>query len=381
MNFIFGSGASFGLFPTLWLPISDSDSPEKKETFETLVTKIEAQGKKSHEVLMFMYYYREIIEPVLKFDIGSIDLSHSCEGHDSANCSIQRNSIVIKNYKIFIESLILVLNQKSKFSKRCNIFTTNYDGCFPFAADALFQERSLDFIINDGSRGFIKRILSARNFNSYTCQTGIFGTNATDVPQINLINLHGSVYWKNLCENIQVQYNPEIDGNIIPERIIQKLDEFTEILKNESKSTTDILNFDVEIPQADIDVFWSAYKTLPIVNPTKWKFHETVFEEHYYQMLRMLSYELERPNSILISFGFSFADEHILNLIKRSLSNPRLQVYVCCFNKDEYQAMEQKFGYFKNVNLIALDNAVLDFTAFNKEIFNAECLKGEFYEH
>ncbi|MBJ6874306.1 hypothetical protein JG625_18730, partial [Vibrio cholerae] len=34
--------------------------------------------------------------------------------------------------------------------------------------------------------------------------------------------------------------------------------------------------------------FWETYNKLPIVNPTKWKFHETVFDEHYYQMLRLM---------------------------------------------------------------------------------------------
>src|SRR5690606_7583958 len=119
------------------------------------------------------------------------------------------------------------------------------------------------------------------------------------------------------------------------------------------------------------------YNKLPIVNPTKWKFHETVFEEHYYQMLRFLSYELEKPNSILITFGFSFADEHILKLVQRSLSNPLLQTFICCYSQSSAGAMEEEFKLWKNVKVIGPpDGAKLDFANFNKYVFS---LKPETY--
>ncbi|MCB0486259.1 MAG: SIR2 family protein, partial [Flavobacteriaceae bacterium] len=114
--------------------------------------------------------------------------------------------------------------------------------------------------------------------------------------------------------------------------------------------------------------FWAKYKQIPIVNPEKWKFHETVFEEHYYQMLRALSYELEKQSTVFISFGFSFADEHILNLIKRSLSNDTLQLFICCFNDDEKDVMKSRFQKFKNVQLITIEKS-LTFTAFNEHVF------------
>ncbi|MNC15996.1 hypothetical protein D3C75_638400 [compost metagenome] len=119
------------------------------------------------------------------------------------------------------------------------------------------------------------------------------------------------------------------------------------------------------LTQAQMDAFWTAYRRLPIVNPTKWKFHETVFEEHYYQMLRMLSFELERENSVLITFGFSFADEHILNLVKRSLSNPQLMVFVTCFNETEHARLSAQFADYANVACVAATDGPLTFDTFN----------------
>lgn len=104
------------------------------------------------------------------------------------------------------------------------------------------------------------------------------------------------------------------------------------------------------------------------MNPTKWKFHETVFEEAYYQILRHLSFELERPNSVLITFGFSFADEHILHLVQRSLSNPSLTVFVSCYNDAEKSAMKEKFKGYPNVKYLTIDDE-LTFKRFNKRVF------------
>lgn len=117
------------------------------------------------------------------------------------------------------------------------------------------------------------------------------------------------------------------------------LDQFANILNDQEKKTSDLTNTHFELSKEDSEAFWDSYNQLPIVNPTKWKFHETVFEEHYYQMLRFLSYSLEEQNSVLISFAFSFADEHIRNLIKRSLSNHTLQIFICCFNNKDHIRM------------------------------------------
>lgn len=380
LNFLIGAGASAGLFPTLWLSLKDKDNPNKRETIETLATKLEELGYKKHLALLFMYYYQKIIEPVCSFTLQDwVCDSHNCENpEESDNCEQYKIKIsVIDNYKIFIESLVRLLQHKSIFSRRCNLFTTNYDGCIPFVADLLIKEGAIKFHINDGATGFLERTLSAQNFTNYLCQSGIFGKNSSDIPQINFINLHGSAYWRKSGNVIKVDYASPVTDVELPRNVVDNIQKLGVILDNEEKTIDDVLGIEINISDPDIDRFWQSYNQLPIVNPTKWKFHETVFEEHYYQMLRLLSYQLEEANSVLISFAFSFADEHILNLVKRSLSNPKLQVYICCFNFNEYEVMMEKFKGYKNVKLIRIDDKALDFTAFNTEVFNTEFLKDQ----
>lgn len=376
LNFLIGSGASFGLFPTLWLPIKTSESSSKKETFESLVTKLENSEHKKHVALMFMYYFKEIIKPAIDFKLENIQQHEDCFLGEEL-CNECKEVKVIQNYETFIESLVLLLIEKNIFSRRCNLFTTNYDGCIPFTADKLIESGKYDFAVNDGTRGFRKRTMSAKNFNSYICQAGVFGKNASDIPQINAINLHGSVYWQQEDETILVDYARSNAQQVIPTEAESDLANLTAILQDESKSTDDVLGLSIELDDSIIDSFWMEYKKLPIVNPTKWKFHETVFEEHYYQMLRLLSYELEKTNSVLITFGFSFADEHIRNLVKRSLSNPRLQVFICCYNDAERQYMEAQFGRFKNVKYVCNPGGELDFSVFNEKVFNVDFLREE----
>lgn len=354
LNFLFGSGASFGLFPTLALGIQNELG--KSWSLEDLATHFESNSD-PRLIPLFMHYYNACIHPAQIFTLDSV----------AGDCTREQ---VVASYRSFLGTILRILQRRKALDRRCNIFTTNYDGCFPLVADEILREGSIDFLLNDGARGFSRRYLQARNFNTYLCQTGIFERHQASIPQINLVHVHGSVYWHKEKSSIVVDYMPSPTTSLLSASALLKLAPFSACLGN---TTAKLANLeDPGFTKAELDEFWSSYEKLPIVNPTKWKFHETVFEEHYYQMLRMLSYELEKPNAVLITFGFSFADEHILNLVKRSLSNPHLQVFVCCYSKGTRDALENEFRGHRNVRCIALDDGQMDFSAFNERIFMLE---------
>lgn len=357
INILIGSGASADLFPTLGLAIKNSK--DEWETIETLATKYENYSDK--RTALFMHYYNKCILPVQTFNPTDVA---TAEG--KAN---------IKNYEIFLKTLLGLLDRRKDLNRKINIFTTNYDGCLAHCADNILMKGSHDFIVNDGTSGFHRKHLHAKNFNTFQCQTGIFERSNYGVPQLNIIHLHGSVYWSKSGDKIEVNYSKDFK-NIIHPKTLVKIKKFSDYLVTEGGTTAKVPSVTFTFSQRD--KFWSAYNQLPIVNPTKWKFHETVFEEHYYQMLRFLSYELEKPNSILITFGFSFADEHIRKLVQRSLSNPQLQTFICCFSQRSAESMREEFKLWKNVTIIAPpDGEKLDFTNFNKYIFS---LKTEKYK-
>lgn len=357
INLLIGSGASADLFPTLALALKGDKG--EWETVETLATKFETWSDK--RTALFMHYYNTCIFPVQTFTPSAIT---SAKG--KAN---------LENYEVLLTTLLGLLDRRKDINRKINIFTTNYDGCLAHGADSLLMKGSHDFVINDGTSGFYRKYLHAKNFNTFQCQTGIFERSNYGVPQLNLIHLHGSVYWSRSGDKIEVKYANEFT-NLIHKKTLNKIGKFSEYLVTEGGDATGIPSVTFTFSQKE--KFWAEYNKLPIVNPTKWKFHETVFEEHYYQMLRFLSYELEKPNSILITFGFSFADEHIRKLVQRSLSNPQLQTFICCYSPSGAANMREEFKLWKNVTVIGPpDGERLDFTNFNKYIFS---LKAEKYE-
>lgn len=279
LNFLFGSGASFGLFPTLALKIKKDDGTSW--TIEELATKFENENDERYAAL-FMHYFRSCIGPARDFVVESV-------------MGDAVKETVIENYKKFIHTVLRILQRRKSMERRCNIFTTNYDGCFPLVADAILKEGNIDFLLNDGTRGFRNRWLQARNFSTYICESGIFGHHPSSIPQINLIHTHGSVYWRKEGASIKVDYEHAPDKPLL-EGLEERLAAFSATLNN-----PEAMLVDLEAPvftQDEKNNFWEAYKKLPIVNPTKWKFHETVFEEHYYQMLRLLSYLYQSYRSV-----------------------------------------------------------------------------------
>ncbi|WP_372363861.1 hypothetical protein ACCQ07_05380 [Xanthomonas sp. NCPPB 3583] len=352
LSFLIGSGASVGLLPTLALKIKDEIG--LTSTIEELATRFEKQDARFD--WLFAHYYKTCIRPAQIFR------------PEDANTEDKKK--VLSNYEVFTATLLRILQKRKALDRRCNVFTTNYDSCFFHAADALIRKGEFDFHLNDGTRGFRTRYLHARNFNSYLCQAGVFDKGLSGIPQINLINLHGSIYWKKVADSIVVDYGIDHKESYLPDFIIPDVEAFSDQLYDPNNDVDNLTA--LPMPPHISEAFWKKYRALPIVNPTKWKFNETVFEEHYYQMLRYLTYELEKPNSVLISFGFSFADEHILNLIKRSLSNPTLQVFICCYSVSEHSRLAPKFKLFANVKFIVLADNEMSFTEFNESVFNIQ---------
>lgn len=356
LNFLFGAGASYGFLPTLALNIKNDEG--EPYTFETLAKELDKKSVDCLYSLLFMHYFKKCIStglprlPKVPYPPQRVE--------------------VLKEYEIFLKTLVTVLEKQNRNDKKCNIYTTNYDNCFEVSADVLMNKKSVNCIVNDGSSGFQQRKFHTKNFNNRVVQRGIFDKHAEYIPQINILHPHGSVYWQRVEENISVDYGHTSYEIAFDEEQEKLLSVFESLINDEDKNINELIEFgedEFENWEAlRADSFWEKYNQIPIVNPTKWKFHETVFEEAYYQILRHLSFELERPNSVLITFGFSFADEHILHLVQRSLSNPSLTVYISCYNDGEKREMQKKFKGFPNVKYISIDDD-LNFARFNRRVF------------
>lgn len=336
INFLIGSGASYGAIPTLSINWKeDGKELSIEDILETADTKLKD--------IVYAYYYTRILKPSFLKDMN------------------EEKQEVLRNYKKFLEEIIKFLQRENyQKEKRINIFTTNYDLFFENAADTLTGK--YEFFFNDGSSGNITKKLSMKNFHKKIYHTGVFDNFNREIPIINLFKIHGSVSWKYLKDDdkvreIEVSYQ-NIDINNI-EEVKEISKEVVEKLRNKTEGIDGIRE--------------KLRKEFVLVFPEKDKFEETLYKEYYYQYLRQLSYELEKNNSVLIVFGFSFADEHIAELVKRSLSNPALKIYIFCYNENSKNMILDKLSIGKDKKvefILPEDNGSLDFKIFIKKLFN-----------
>lgn len=320
INFLIGSGASAGYIPTLWV--------KDDITYEDILT-----NKKYQEIENVIYhsYYDDILSK--SFCIIPSDLKEKLKFKKT-----------FVNYLRFIKNLSSLIDKKSANQiRRANIFTTNYDLFLEKSSDLLLKTNT-GFIFNDGGRGLHTRHLNISNFHTSTWHQGTNDLYKFEIPTINLIKMHGSISWNKVNEDtISIRY---LDN--LPDELSIETDHYLDI-KETIEKVDELIYFDgaknaIELSRDDeekLQRFRNEYDKLAIVNPTKAKFEETVFQQHYYQSLRLLSYELEKPQTILICFGFSFKDEHIREIIQRSLSNPSLIIYVFCYRLKDKESIKK----------------------------------------
>ena len=231
-------------------------------------------------------------------------------------------------------------------NKQVNIFTTNYD----LVPEIAIEHLNMDY--NDGFKGKIYPIFSTANYGNILIKNLISTNNKTEIESINLYKLHGSLTWKSgVNGNTEFMFNSDaIIRTIYDEYSVKfKKDEFDKLVKLVDKNDTEELS---KVRTPGKGFFRKLINTFNIVWPTKEKFHNTVMNMNNYELLRIFSNELEKNQSLLIVFGFSFNDEHILEIVKRSLSNPTLLVYVFCYKSSDADEIFKKFENCQNFNKI-----------------------------
>ncbi|MEO9944565.1 MAG: SIR2 family protein [Paraglaciecola sp.] len=237
-------------------------------------------------------------------------------------------------YKEFIKHIETILTERKTkiLPRQVNIISTNYD---------LFVERvvgeSAVLNLNDGFKRTAnysgKFKFSASSFFTSQYSNGNLYNYKVELPSINLLKLHGSLSWS-IDESInEIIYNRPI-FSMLP---------------------------DIENKEVFLD-------NIALVLPRKHKFEQTVLQLIYYDLLRLFANELDRENVLLMSFGFSFADEHIYEIVKRSLKNPTLKLIIFAYNNVARQKYSKLFADYNNVTIVYSgdDSKPVNFNALNR---------------
>jgi len=250
--------------------------------------------------------------------------------------NISTSVIAIENYKSFIKNISDILfNRKNNIiQSQAIVFTTNYDLLLEYAMNDINEY----IILCDG----FKRTTNINNeyyFSSTEYFNSIFNTGnlyryKVEIPTINLMKIHGSLNWQ------------KKNGKIVQDLLYIKT---ADAIKN-NKSIDKIKEFN---------------SMFNFILPQDKKLKMTILDEIYYDLLRIYSNELDKENTILITEGFSFADQHILEITKRALKNKTLNLTVFCYNENDKTLASNIFSSYRNVDIISNSIDKLDFKLFN----------------
>jgi hypothetical protein len=237
-------------------------------------------------------------------------------------------------YKTLLRTLELFLMERRTplLGKQAVLFTTNYDLFFDVAAlhcETAAVANGFDRTLTvDGLAQY-----SSRRFLMTTYNTGNFYDYRVELPALNLVKLHGCLTWHK-------------DGDHITRRTAH-----------------------CDVPAtaaaaADKKLFIDRQA---IVFPQSSKYNTTVLDRTYYELLRFFANTLDKENALLIAFGFSFRDEHLLDVTKRALKNPTLRVLVVAYDHASRDALTNTFAANNNVCILTTsDGSVIDFDRFNE---------------
>jgi hypothetical protein len=349
LNFLVGSGCSVPFFPTL-------------ANTEVLLTELDKEATLTSEQkeivrasILGIYFENVIIKNPDVVDDTMVDANRD---------------LVLNNYKEFLVALnTIVLKRKSSIlNKQVNVFTTNIDVFFEKALELT----QLEF--NDGFYGKFNPIFSLTNFKKSLFKRSLHYDNTSEIPVFNLLKVHGSLTWKTETHRIVYSALKGIEAitalwNPIKAKVINfnPTDKISHFVKEVSRFKYD----------PSYSEFLRAYLELAIINPTKDKFQDTILNLNYYELLRVLSNELEKENSILFVMGFSVADEHIREILLRAAnSNPTLLILIFAYDSSAKKDIEQNIANgnttirYNNIHIIEPPSGKFhDFKFLNENVF------------
>ncbi|MBK6007880.1 SIR2 family protein [Ramlibacter ginsenosidimutans] len=226
---------------------------------------------------------------------------------------------LVSEYTALIGQLgtLLAERKTTLLPKQASIFSTNYD--------LLVEQACINnpvLRLNDGfSRSAAldgRMTFSTRAFFNSTFNTGNLFNYRVEVPAINLIKLHGSVSWAKDGDHViyRVEKLEPLPATAPAEAIRKRLDRYAVVL-----------------PQAA-------------------KFKTTLMDRTYYDLLRIYNNELDRENTSLLAFGFSFGDEHIRDITMRALKNPTLRLMIFSYDTGAAEGFMKMFEQFNNVDVV-----------------------------
>ena len=337
LSFLIGSGCSLGTngIPTmkeladcLFEPNADLDEKLKDKVFEAEHIEILERLKINYKNEPFrtnletflgtLYSYRFYLEKLKEakeeaFDTDLEDLNKiilRTKEYILFECLNEKHrgndENIVDIYKQFYRKLSL----RDSNLQKPNVFTTNYD---------LFSERAMDNLgisYTNGFSGFVERFFNPSIFNyALAEQMDISSLKWSVIDSfIYLFKIHGSVNWV------------------------------------EKESSNKLFSIQ-ELQDVSFDKLKSEANYMIYPSPLK---QNASLGSPYADLFREFQKRITQKQSILVTMGFSFGDEHINNIIFQALTIPSFRLVVFSdtgyYIGDKYENSRKNIEKLKNLN-------------------------------
>ena len=337
LSFLIGSGCSLGTngIPTmkeladcLFEPNADLDEKLKDKVFEAEHIEILERLKINYKNEPFrtnletflgtLYSYRFYLEKLKEakeeaFDTDLEDLNKiilRTKEYILFECLNEKHKgndeNIVDTYKQFYRKLSL----RDSNLQKPNVFTTNYD---------LFSERAMDNLgisYTNGFSGFVERFFNPSIFNyALAEQMDISSLKWSVIDSfIYLFKIHGSVNWV------------------------------------EKESSNKLFSIQ-ELQDVSFDKLKSEANYMIYPSPLK---QNASLGSPYADLFREFQKRITQKQSILVTMGFSFGDEHINNIIFQALTIPSFRLVVFSdtgyYIGDKYENSRKNIEKLKNLN-------------------------------
>ncbi|MGO8627715.1 SIR2 family protein [Rhizobium ruizarguesonis] len=228
----------------------------------------------------------------------------------------------LANYTDFLSVVDGILFERKNIllPRQANIITTNYDLFIEKAASKL-----PNVTLNDGfdrtSAIGSRYLFSPEKYFDRTYRSGSSNDRIAELPVMNLIKVHGSLSWQRDADK-------------------------------EIRFASNGVFLSGHVQKNDPGAVSNALAKRALILPNLRKFESTLMERVYFDLLRLFSNCMDRDNAFLVAFGFSFADEHILDIIRRALRNPTAQLLIFAYSSANVAGFSDKFSRNRNVTII-----------------------------
>lgn len=296
VSILAGAGTSFHLGSPIIRKIPEELKTELKNQIENYFSNIE---KPSYEDLFNCLQADKFLK-IQKGENYEIIQNYIYKMQEwlLTNCDTEKTKIrddkdehLKENRYYYHELFLKKLLQRPNNLKRVNLFTTNYDLAFDYALDNL----GIHYI--DGFSGIHNRCFRPEvyDYDIYYPGQSVSGKVHRAEKVLRYYKLHGSLSWISTAETVSNPYG------------------IKEITNN---------NFKLDVSQQLMIYPCVSKKTFTLDLP-------------YSELFRHFSQAIIQPQSVLITLGYSFYDEHINDIIYQALTLPSFTLIIVNYAKEK----------------------------------------------